>query len=99
MSRPLPKFEDRAPDAVFSPPQEGPSEAESALGICRKLRSKLAFLPLRNPAGEPLYWQNGDGGTAVYWCLQTMECGGPDDGLAHATLCRSGRSCYEPLGS
>jgi len=71
-------------------------EDESALRVCRKLRTKLAFTPLVDAAGAPLLWQRGDGSTAVYWCLGTMECAGPDDGLAHATLCRAGRPCYHP---
>jgi hypothetical protein len=75
------------------------AEAELALSVCRKLRTKMAFLPLRNAEGDPLYWQRGDGGTAVYWCLRTMECAGPDGGLAHATLCCGDRECYEPLTS
>src|SRR5262245_28006937 len=67
--------------------------------VCRKLRTKMAFLPLRNAEGQPLYWQRGDSGTEVYWCLRTMECAGPDGCLAHASLCRGDRLCYEPLTS
>lgn len=74
-----------------------PNEAEEALRVCRKLRTKMAFLPLRNEDNEPLYWQRGDGGTSVYWCLRTMECAGPDGGLAHATLCCGDRACCEPI--
>jgi len=75
----------------------GCSDAEAALGVCRKLRAKMAFLPLRNADGAPLYWQKGDGSTTVYWCLRTMECAGPDGGLSHATLCSAERLCFEPL--
>ena len=31
--------------------------------------------------------------TTVYWCLLTMSPAGPDDGLAHASLCGKGRAC------
>ena len=85
--------------ASLEPPGETLSEAEEALGACRKLRSKMAFLALRTADNEPLYWQRGDGGTSVYWCLRTMESAGPDGGLCHATLCGRDRPCYEPLTS
>jgi hypothetical protein len=75
------------------------SEGEAALHVCRKLRTKLAFLPLRTADNDPLYWQRGDGSTSVYWCLRTMECAGPDGGLAHATLCGPDRLCCEPITS
>lgn len=78
-----------------SPPSPGEGEQLlDALDVCRKLRTKLAFTPLVDSDGEQLLWQRGDGSTAVYWCLSTMECAGPDGGLAHATQCRSGRGCY-----
>lgn len=64
------------------------------LQVCRKLRTKFAFLPLVTADNEPVYWQTGDGSTAVHWCLRTMECAGPDGGLAHASLCRADRACY-----
>lgn len=72
------------------------SEPDLALALttCRKLRTKFAFLPLNTADNEPVYWQTGDGSTAVYWCLRTMECAGPDGGLAHASLCRGDRACY-----
>lgn len=70
------------------------SEAGDALQVCRKLRTKFAFLPLVTADNEPVFWQTGDSSTAVYWCLRTMECAGPDGGLAHASTCRSDRDCY-----
>jgi hypothetical protein len=73
--------------------------AESSSGVCRKLRTKMAFLPLRNEDGEALCWHKGDGGTAVYWCLRTMECAGPDGSLVHGSLCGEERSCFEPTTS
>jgi hypothetical protein len=82
-----------------SPARDDEQPASEELGACRKLRSKLAFLPLRTADNEPLHWERGDGSTAVYWCLRTMECGGPDGGFAHGSLCRHGRDCFEPLTS
>lgn len=87
-----------APDAA-SPSERDPRETDLALGICRKLRTKMAHLSVRNADNEPLYWQKGDAGTAVYWCLRTMECAGPDGGLAHATECGKDRLCFEPITS
>lgn len=62
--------------------------------VCRKLRTKQAFLALVGADGEQRLWHKGDGSTAVYWCLQTMECAGIDGGLVHATECGPQRACY-----
>lgn len=75
-----------------------PLASEASLEICRKLRTKFAFLPLVTADNEPIFWQAGDSSTAVYWCLRTMECAGPDGGLAHASLCRRDRACYACRG-
>lgn len=64
---------------------------------CRKLRTKLAFSALVTEDGKPLRWERGDGSTAVYWCLATMECAGPDNGLVHAAECTPGRVCYKSV--
>jgi hypothetical protein len=90
----LPRPDRSAP--LPEPTSDSTAELADELGACRKLRSKLAFLPLRTADNEPLAWAKGDGSTSVYWCLGTMECGGPDGGLAHGSLCRSGRACYLP---
>jgi hypothetical protein len=42
----------------------------------------------RREADEP-----GCGGTAVFWCLKTQECLGPDDVQANPDACRSPRGC------
>ena len=86
-----------APGAAFAPGSSS-EEEDRSLDVCRKLRTKLAFTPLVDSAGDQLLWQRGDGSTAVYWCLSTMECAGPDGGLAHATLCRGDRACYRNRG-
>lgn len=78
----------------ISPEAQLHGEAEVP-AVCGKLRTKMAFLPLRNAEGEPLYWQKGDGSTSVYWCLHTMECAGPDGGLVHASLCGAERFCFQ----
>lgn len=77
---------------ILGPPAEPGAEPEP---VCRKLRTKLAFSALYDAEGQPLRWQRGDGSTAVYWCLETMECAGPDDGLCHAGECGPGRGCYQ----
>ena len=74
------------------------ADPERELAVCRKLRTKLAFIPLVNAEGEPHLWQKGDGSTSVYWCCATMECAGPDGALVHASLCRDGRACYHQRG-
>lgn len=80
-----------------SPPSLA-TEAGESLEVCRKLRTKFAFLPLVTADNEPIFWQSGESSTAVYWCLRTMECAGPDGGLAHASLCRGDRACYARRG-
>lgn len=87
-----------APIAPGSTGEETGDEKDRSLDVCRKLRTKLAFTPLVDSAGDQLLWQRGDGSTAVYWCLSTLECAGPDGGLAHATLCRGDRACYRSRG-
>lgn len=83
------------PAAAGASPGADAAEAEPA-GPCRKLRTKLAFSALVGDDGEPLCWQRGDGSTAVYWCLRTMECAGPDGALVHAADCGPDRACYQP---
>lgn len=75
---------------------EGTLPEAAPADVCRKLRTKLAFSLLLGADGAPLAWQRGDGSTAVYWCLGTMECAGPDGGLVHAAECGPGRICYLP---
>lgn len=96
-NRPDPSASPNSIDPSAIAPGSGEDE-ERSLDVCRKLRTKLAFTPLVDSAGDQLLWQRGDGSTAVYWCLSTMECAGPDGGLAHATLCRSDRACYRNRG-
>ena len=59
--------------------------------VCRMLRTKTAFGSMQPGAPE---WQRGESTTAQYWCLQTMESAGADDGYAHPGSCREGRSCF-----
>jgi hypothetical protein len=73
------------------------SEA-SAFLLCRKLRSKLAFSAVESSDGEHVSAIGALAGTAVYWCVSTMECAGPDGGLAEVSLCRADRPCYQPKG-
>ena len=59
-------------------------------GVCSKLRTKTMYLNVdyRREADVP-----GCGGTAVFWCLKTQECLGPDDVQANPDACRSPRGC------
>lgn len=59
--------------------------------VCALLRTKMAFGSLEPGAPD---WQTGDDSTAVYWCLQTMETSGVDQGYAHPHECRPGRVCF-----
>lgn len=85
---------DAHPSETSESPASLATEAAASLEVCRKLRTKFAFLPLVTADNEPIFWQSGDSSTAVYWCLRTMECAGTDGGLAHASLCRGERECY-----
>ena len=67
------------------------SEKEKPLPVvCRLLRTKSAF-----GSEQGASWQCGDSNTDVFWCLNTMETFGPDDGFAHARECRKGRACFQ----
>lgn len=71
---------------------------DSAFSICRKLRSKLAFAAVETTDGEHVSAIDALNSSAVYWCLSTMECAGPDGALAHQSVCRSDRACYQSRG-
>jgi hypothetical protein len=59
-------------------------------GICSKLRTKTMYMNYeqRADADEPSV-----GGTAIFWCLKTHECLGPDDRQANPDSCRAPRDC------
>jgi hypothetical protein len=71
---------------------------DSSFLLCRKLRSKLAFSAVESSEGEHISALDALNGTAVFWCVSTMECAGPDGGLAHQSLCRADRGCYAAKG-
>lgn len=71
---------------------------DSAFLVCRKLRSKLAFAAVESSEGEHVSALDALNSTAVFWCLSTMECAGPDGGFAHQSVCRSDRGCYQARG-
>jgi hypothetical protein len=75
-----------------------PFDEYSAFLLCRKLRSKLALSAIETSDGEPVSAIAGLDGTAVFWCLSTMECAGPDGALAHSSECHSERGCYQSKG-
>jgi len=74
------------------PIADAPAESSSPPRVCRMLRTKTAFGTLEGLSAD---WREGRSMTAVYWCLRTMETWGPDDGIAEAGACRSGRRCFE----
>ena len=58
--------------------------------VCRLLRTKSSF-----GSEQHASWQRGDSSTDVFWCLNTMEAFGPDDGFAHPHECTGGRACFQ----
>jgi hypothetical protein len=51
---------------------------------------------------KKMYYQEGYDGVDLatdshpyYWCVQTMDQTGPDDGMVAARHCRLGRTCFE----
>ena len=61
--------------------------------ICRMLRSKTGYGTME---GGDFPWLFIDSSTANSWCLRTMEPCGPDEALAHSSVCRAGRVCFTP---
>jgi hypothetical protein len=62
------------------------------LAVCVHLRTKK------------MYYQDGTDAVDLttdthpyYWCLQTMNQIGPDDGLVALRHCQPGRACFEGL--
>ena len=61
--------------------------------ICRMLRSKTGYGTME---GGEHPWLGIDSSTANCWCIRTMEPFGPDEALAHPSVCREGRVCFAP---
>ena len=68
--------------------------SEQGKEICRFLRGKNGFGTLE---GGENPWRLLDTVTTTFSCLCTGEPFGPDEELAYAAICKSGRSCYEKL--
>jgi hypothetical protein len=68
------------------------AEDSPAPRVCRMLRTKMAFGTIEGMKHD---WREGRSMSASYWCLRTMEPWGPDDHIAEAGACRSGRACFE----
>ena len=64
---------------------------EKVPSVCRLLRTKSGFGAVVGGEG----WKRGTDETEVFWCLNTMESFGPDDGFVHAQQCCQGRSCWQ----
>jgi hypothetical protein len=58
--------------------------------VCRCIRSKGASVTY----GEPTRWESGYYPSAVFWCLNTAQPIGPDDGFVHPHVCIAGRECF-----
>jgi hypothetical protein len=67
----------------MEPPQQ-------AAVVCRSIRSKGAGVAYGEAAG----WESGYYPNAVFWCLNTAEPVGPDDGFVHPHVCVAGRVCF-----
>jgi hypothetical protein len=59
-------------------------------GVCAKLRTKTMYLNVeyRSEADEPFCRD-----TAVFWCMKTQGCLGPDDLPVNPGECKAGRAC------
>jgi hypothetical protein len=66
------------------------AESQPVPIVCRCLRSKNAGVVY----GEPVRWESGFHPSGVFWCLQTAEPIGPDDGFVHPHNCTSARACW-----
>jgi hypothetical protein len=69
---------------------EDSASAPEDPAVCRMIRSKGAGVTY----GDPVVWSSGFHPNAVYWCLQTAEAVGPDDGPVHPHRCVEGRECF-----
>jgi len=61
-----------------------------SIPTCKCLRTKGAFVPY----GKPVPWEAGYVSTAVFWCLNTADAMGPDDGFVHPHACVATRACF-----
>ena len=66
------------------------SQPDREPAVCRYVRSKGAGVIY----GDPVRWDSGFHSSAVFWCLNTAESVGPDDGLVHPHTCIAGRECF-----
>jgi len=58
---------------------------------CRLLRWKAMFIEAETDPNVPAP------NDQIYWCGQSLNCIGPDGGIAAPGECRPGRSCYDEL--
>lgn len=59
--------------------------------VCSHIRSKGAGVIY----GDPVTWEAGFVSTAVFWCLDTADAIGPDDGFVHPHACTGRRACFQ----
>ena len=58
--------------------------------VCGRIRAKGAGVVY----GERITFQAGYVPTATFWCLETADPIGPDDGFVHPHACVSSRRCF-----
>jgi hypothetical protein len=58
--------------------------------VCTHLRTKGGWVPY----GERVTWDSGFITSAIFWCIETGDPVGPDDGPVHPHRCIAGRACY-----
>ena len=58
--------------------------------LCARLRTKGGGVRY----GERVRWDSGFITNAIFWCVETADPVGPDDGPVHPHRCVPGRACY-----
>ena len=60
--------------------------------VCTRLRSKGMLLAAEP---DPTVPDTSDG---YFWCMETMNCLGPDREVANRDNCQNSRSCFKGYG-
>jgi hypothetical protein len=63
--------------------------------VCERLRAKGAGVVY----GTRVTFDAGFAPTATFWCLETADPVGPDDGFVHPHVCLETRGCYCAVSS
>ena len=73
----------------MTPATDGREGDRSERAVCNCLRTKMQYV-----AGSAVNGWGRPSSTAQYWCLETMNQVGPDDGLVTPQHCQPGRECF-----